>query len=112
MKLWIAKPPATRPPEIKKILNDSRIKERKAHAGYSAKSATLAIMKKRGIGATDPESFYKHFIVTGGGLAAVRAYRDTLVQRGLAAQERHPEKRVNWLDVPIREGSRLIDFLK
>lgn len=108
MQLWIADPPTTRPPEIRKVLDDSREKGRKTHAGYSAKAATLLIMNKReGIGVTDPESFYKHFIVSGGGLTAVYAHRDTLVRRALAGEK------INWLmvQIPIREGSRLIDFL-
>lgn len=112
MKLWIADPPAKRPAEIQRVLDDSRVEERKAHAGYSAKAATLRVMSKRGvIGAADPESFYKHFIARGGGLTAVYASRDNLVRRGLDYLKKDPKKKVNWLVVPIRKGSRLIDFL-
>jgi hypothetical protein len=92
MKLWIADPPAKRPPEIQKILDTSRIINRKAHAGYSAKDATLLIMNKRGgMGAADPEIFYKNFIARGGGLTAYRL-RDNLVRRALAY--RKPNERL------------------
>jgi len=69
-------------------------------------------MKKRyGFIGNDPDNFYKHFITSGGGLTAVYTYRDNLIRRATAYEKNHPEKKTNWLLVPIREGSSLIDFL-
>jgi hypothetical protein len=114
MKLWISDPPEMpRPPEIQRVVDKSWRVDKDNRRRVSAKVATLLIMGKRGIVSADPESFYKHFTVAGGGLTAVCAYRDNIVRRALAFLGKNPEKTVNWLivPIPIREGSRLIDFL-